>query len=230
MNKKKVLIVILSILAIIIIGLIVRETIIHNDGKIDKSNPMTREEIIALLDKGATYSNYYYCPSNEGDNYKTEYYIKDNVQVIYNDSKLYEWVDYNNSEQILLWGPEGTATIVNTTKREDNQHGYDYSTMTKSEFYNNEYEYIGEKEENGRTIIIVKLTTKNGLIRGINKYYIDKETGLILGRFNSNRLLFLTTFYAGGSNDRNVKIDIVTDEDIKKPDLTGYEIIDHRNK
>ena len=230
MNKKKILIIVLIILAITIIGLVVRETIIHNDGKIDKSNPMTREEIIALLDKGATYNNYYYCPSNEGDTYKTEYYIKDNIQVTYNNSKLYEWVDYNNSEQILLWGPEGTATIGNTTKREDNQNGYDYSTMAKPELYNNEYQYIGEKEENGRTIIIVKLTTKNGLSTGIDKYYIDKETGLILGRFNSNRFLFITTFHAGGSNDRNVKIDIVTDEDIKKPDLTGYEIIDHRNK
>lgn len=231
MNKRKILIGILIILAIIIIGLIVRETIIHNDGKIDKSNPMTREEIIALLDEGATYNNYYYCPSNEEDTCKTEYYIKDNVQVIYNDSKLFEWVDYNNSEKILLWGPQGTATIVGeTTKAENNQNGFDYSTMTNPEFYNNEYEYIGEKEENGRTIIIVKLTTKNGLLRGEDKYYIDKETGLILGRFNSNKFLFITKFYAGGSNSRNVKIDVVTDEDIKRPDLTEYEIIDHRNK
>ena len=231
MNKKKILIIVLIILAIIIIGLIVRETIIHNDGKIDKSNPMTREEIIALLDKGATYNNYYYCPSNEGDTNKTEYYIKDNIQVTYNNSKLYEWVDYNNSEQIWLWGREGTATIIGeATKRENNQHGFDYSTMTNPELYSNEYEYIGEKEENGRTIIIVKLKTKNGLLTGIDKYYIDKETGLILGRFNSNRFLFITTFHSGGSNSRNVKIDVVTDEDIKRPDLTGYEIIDYRNK
>ena len=231
MNKKKILIVILIILAIIIIGLIIRETIIHNDGKLDKSNPMTREEIIELLDKGATYNNYYYCPSNEGDTYKTEYYIKDNVQVTYNDSKMFEWCDYNNSEQIWLWGPKGTATIIGeTTKRENNQHGFDYSTMTNPEFYKNEYEYLGEKEENGRTIIIEKLTTKNGLLRGIEKYYIDKETGLILGRFNSTRILFITKFYSGGSNSRNLKIDIVTDEDIKRPDLTEYEIIDHRNE
>ena len=44
MNKKKILIIVLILLVIIIIGLIVRETVIHNDGKIDKSNPMTREE------------------------------------------------------------------------------------------------------------------------------------------------------------------------------------------
>ena len=231
MNKKKVLIIFLIILAIIIIGLIVREAIIYNDGKIDKSNPMTREEIIKLLDKGATYNNYYYCPSNKGDEHKTEYYIKDNVQVTYNDSKISEWCDYNSSEKIWFWGPKGTATIVGEiTKPENNQNGYDYSTMTNSEFYNNEYEYIGEKKENSRTIIIVKLKTKKGFLRGEDKYYIDKETGLILGNFNSTKVLFITTFYAGGANSRNVKINVVTDKDIKRPDLTGYKIIDYRNE
>lgn len=231
MNIKKVLTITLIILALILIGLTIREVTIHNDGKLDKSNPMTREEIIALLDKGATYNNYYYHSSGPEDEIQTEYYIKDNIQVIYQDSQLFEWRDYNNSEQILFWGPKGTATIIGETpKSEYNQFGYDYSTMAKPEFYNNEYEYLGETEENGRTIIIVKLKTVDGLQRGVNKYYIDKETGLILGRFYSSKLLFITTSYSGSSNDRNVKIDVVTDEDVKRPDLAGYEILDYREK
>ena len=54
--------------------------------------------------------------------------------------------------------------------------------------------------------------------------------GLILGRFYSSKLLFITTSYSGSSNDRNVKIDVVTDEDVKRPDLAGYEILDYREK
>lgn len=228
---KKLLIIFLIVLAIIAIGLTVREVMIHSDGKLDKSNPMTREEIVALLDKGATYNNYYYCPSGPEDETKTEYYIKDNVKVTYHNSQMIEWCDYNNSEKIWFVGPKGTATIIGeTTKFEYNQYGFDYSTMSKPELYNNEYEYLGEKEENGRTIIIVKLKTTNGLLKGVDKYYIDKETGLILGRFNSTKLLFITTYASGGSNNRNVKMDIVTDEDVKRPDLTGYEIIDNREK
>lgn len=229
MNIKKILTITLIILTVILIGLIIREVIIHSDGKLDKSNPMTREEIITLLDKGATYNNYYYHPSNSENETKTEYYIKDNIRAIYQDSKLLEWCDYNNSEQILLWGPKDTATLIGENpKTEYNQHGYDYSTMAQPELYNNEYEYLGEKEENGRTIIIVKLITKNGLRTGINKYYIDKETGLILGRFSSSKILFITEFYFGGSTDRNVKFDIVTDKYVKKPALTDYKILDYR--
>ncbi len=228
---KKLLIIFLIVLAIIAIGLTVREVMIHSDGKLDKSNPMTREEIVALLDKGATYNNYYYCPSNDEDTYKTEYYIKDNIMVRYVNSKMYDWYDYNNFECISLWGKEGTVVISDDLpENKDNQYGFDYSTMTKPELYNNEYEYLGEKEENGRKIIIIKLTTADGLLRGVDKYYIDKETGLILGRFNSSKLLFITINYFGGSNSRNVKMNIVTDGDVKRPDLTGYEIIDYREK
>ena len=102
---------IIGILVIFVVSFLIRELIIYNDGKLDKSNYVPREEIITLLNKGAIYNNYYYCPNNEDrkEAYRTEYYIKDNIQAIYLDSKLIEWTDYNNSEKILLTGADETA-------------------------------------------------------------------------------------------------------------------------
>lgn len=230
MKLKKLPIIIIGILVIFIVSFLIRELIIYNDGKLDKSNYVPREEIITLLNKGAIYNNYYYCPNNEDrkEAYRTEYYIKDNIQAIYLDSKLIEWTDYNNFEKILLTGADETATVVkNISKDSDSQCGYDYSVISKPEIYNNTYKYLGEKEEDGRKIIVIELSTNRRLIKKLDKYYIDKETGLILGRFTSSKFLFITTHFSGSAKNRNIKFNIVTNENITKPDLNKYKIVNY---
>ena len=53
MKLKKLPIIIIGILVIFIVSFLIRELIIYNDGKLDKSNYVPREEIITLLNKGA---------------------------------------------------------------------------------------------------------------------------------------------------------------------------------
>lgn len=78
---KKLLTIVLVFLIAILSIIMVREVILNNEGKLDKTSRMTREEVILLLEKGETYKNYYYSPETyENDEMKTEYYIKDNYK------------------------------------------------------------------------------------------------------------------------------------------------------
>ena len=82
-SSKKIILAIIILIIIIILALILREYIILNTGKLDKSSPMSREEVVSLLDAGSNYKNYYFSPKelNSKDNsYGTsETYIKDGI-------------------------------------------------------------------------------------------------------------------------------------------------------
>ncbi|MDO5557818.1 MAG: hypothetical protein Q4G05_06260 [Clostridia bacterium] len=222
MNLKKVLMGLLIIVVVVFAILIIRESIINNDGKLNKENLMTREETILLLQKGATYNNYYYSPDDIDNENKTEYYIKDNIVVCYNNSELMRWTDLNNMESISIWdmGKEKkVASIASEINVNPNsQAGYDYSLIADYDNYN--FKYLGEKEENGKTTIIVKTDFKGA--NGYTKFYIDKDTGVITARKDVTKFLFISVYTY--KCNRNVKFDIVTDEDIQKPDLEQYEV------
>lgn len=199
----------------------VRSAFLNNNGKLDKSNQMTKEEIISLLEKGATYNNYYYC-SNPDDELKTEYYIKDNVVTCYVGSKLESWTNYNTGEEIRIWGDK--ATISNNAKLpEDSQYGFDYSLISKEEIYGLNYKYIGEKALMNSNVIIVEESNTNAT----TKFVINKQTGLILERIDLSKF-FSITFLKIECN-RNVKTDIVTNKDIEKPDLSNYKILNYNS-
>lgn len=85
MKKIKVFFkILLVILCLVIVGVIGYEIMIQFDGFLDKSNSMTQEEVIALLDKGKEYPNYYASPRytylNRSNEDITEVYIRDNVK------------------------------------------------------------------------------------------------------------------------------------------------------
>ena len=222
---KKVLIVLLVIIILVLGVVIARELIINYDGKVDKSNPMTREEVIALLQKGKEYNNYYYCSNIEDNEMKTEHYIKDNVVATYLDGELKSWVDMSNKEIINIWnmGKEKLVATVGSgiNINLDSQAGFDYSLVTNEEHY--DFEYIGEIEREERTTVVVKMKFKGA--NGYAKFYIDKETGLIVGRTDITKAIFVSIYMY--ETDRNVKLDVVRDEDIQKPDSSKYEILEN---
>ena len=55
-----------------------------------------------------------------------------------------------------------------------------------------------------------------------SKYYIDKNTGVIVKKIIYNNFFFIT--FNSTEYDRNIKFDTVTDADILKPDLTKFTI------
>lgn len=228
---KKVLKIIGIIIAILIVALVIYYIVIHFDGFLNKDNPMTRSEIIELLEKGKEYPNYYYASEsswifgilNEG---KTETYIKDNIQKVVVDGKIHRWTNYNTKENIILTEQyegkkyAGISHLENFQENEESQSGFDYSLIVQEEIFNTDFKYLGEKQVDSRDIILVKVWNRDGFEVDSTKFYIDKETGLIMRRVDYTALGFIKI-----DCDRNVKMDIVTDEDIQRPDLEGYEIL-----
>lgn len=228
---KKVLKVLGIIIAILIVLVAIYYVVIHFDGFLNKDNPMTREEVVELLEKGKEYPNYYYASENSWifgslNETKTEIYIKDNVEKIMVDGKLHRWIDYNTQENILIFEDNegkkyaGISNLDNFEENEESQRGFDYSLISNEEVFNTDFKYLGEKQVDGRDTIIVKVWNKDWVEVDSTKFYIDKETGLITRRIDYSALGFIKI-----DCNRNVKMDIVTDEDIERPNLDGYEIL-----
>ncbi len=229
MGKKKIFKVLGIILSIILVALIVYFIMIHFNGFLNKDNSMTREETIKLLEKGKEYSNYYYAPKDKIlflniEENKTEYYIKDNIVKCVNNDQLLSWTDYNNNEIINIWEKDNNkyyatvSSLENYNENNESQRGFDYSIISNEEVFNMNFEYMGEKAYEGRTTILVKVWNQDSLKINSTIFYIDKETGLIMRRIDYTALGFLKM-----DCNRNVKFDIVTDNDIQKPNLEEYD-------
>lgn len=216
-TKKVVLIVVLCIVVLLIAIWGIREYVLWNDGKLQKDNPMSREEVLELLKKGEEYPNYHvsFVGSN---NEKYDIYVKDNVFVEYCNNEFRLREDYNTNEYIMIFktaDKEVAGINNNLQKQEYQQAGMDYSIVTESD-----YKYLGEKELDGRQVIYIQL--KNG--SAYTKFVIDKETGIIINRIDLSKAFIFTT--NKNESKRELKLDVVTDEDVARPDLSKYEVVE----
>lgn len=228
---KKALKVIGIIIVILIVALVIYYVAIHFDGFLNKDNPMTRSEIIELLEKGKTYPNYYYASESSWifgklNGSKTETYVKDNIEKCIVDGKINRWTDYNTGENIILTEQyqgkkhASISSLESFEMNEQSQSGFDYSLIAEEERFNTDFKYLGEKQIDGRDTIIVKVWNRDVFEVNSTKFYIDKETGLIVRRVDYAVLGLIKI-----DCDRNVKMDVVTDEDIQRPSLEGYEML-----
>ena len=104
---------------------------------------------------------------------------------------------------------------------ESTQLGY-YSVIYDMENFN--FKFKGLMKFNNRDTYVVEMkSNENSIFPLIIKYYIDKETGVIVNRREISKFIFITKEVK--QYDRGIKFDIVKNEDIRKPDLTDYEII-----
>ena len=121
---------------------------------------------------------------------------------------------------MTIWDINGEKKITighEAEKYSDSQYGFDFSTVVEAEKYGYKFEYLGEREKEGRKEILIQLNKTEGVNTGIIQFTIDKETGVILGRTDISKILFITTYK--NECDRNVKFNVVTDEDVKRPNL-----------
>ena len=216
-TKKVILIVVLCIVVLLIAIWGIREYVLWNDGKLQKDNPMSREEVLELLKKGEEYPNYHvsFVGSN---NEKYDIYVKDNVFVEYCNNEFRLREDYNTNEYIMIFktaDKEVAGVNNNLEKLEYQQGSMDYSIVNKLD-----YKYLGEKELDGRQVIYIQL--KNG--SAYTKFVIDKETGIIINRIDLSKAFIFTT--NKNESKRELKLDVVTDEDVARPDLSKYEVVE----
>lgn len=214
-TKKVVLIVVLCIVVLLIAIWGIREYVLWNDGKLQKDNPMSKEEVLELLKKGEEYPNYHvsFVGSN---NEKYDIYVKDNVFVEYYNNEFLRREDYNNNEYIMIFrtADKEVAGVNKELKKEQyRQNVMDYSIVNKLD-----YKYLGEKELDGRQVIYIQL--KSG--SAYTKFVIDKETGIIVNRIDLSKAFIFTT--NKNESKRELKLDVVTDEDVARPDLSKYEV------
>lgn len=217
-NTKKVLIGILLLLIIIAIVILCREYVLWNTGKLDTSNKMNRDEMITLLDKGATYPNYSYSSDVRSGEIKTKTVVKDNKVFTYIGSNLIKSEDYNTGDTTNYWDKDGEkieGEYNNPEISRYNQHNYDYSLIADYEHFGNyDYEYLGEKEDNGKTVILFQMNApkEDAFNSAGARFVVDKETGLILRRIEFSKYLFITTYQ--NNCNRNVSFDEISDSEL----------------
>lgn len=236
MEMKKILkIVGIIILALILIILIYFSTI-HFNGFLKKDNVMTREEVVALLKKGEKYPNYYYSPEDyiffrNLNEMKTEYYIKDGIIKCVNNGSILRWENYNTDEVISIMGKSNEKMYAGISSLKSyynyeykavlyNQRGFDYSIIADEKTFNTNFEYLGEKKYNERTTILVQVWNKDNTKVNPTIFYIDKDTGLIMKRIDYSAMGLIKL-----ECNRNVKLDVVTDKEVERPNLDNYEIL-----
>lgn len=221
--KKKILITILIIIVLIMLILVIREIYLNYD-KIENNNEeYTRDQVIEMLDNGSKYNNYYRTVNTE--NGKEEFYYKDNILACYYDSKLKYWMNLTDGSRRMIfiddYDSDSVGEVVDFENiifpMENTQLGY-YSTIYDTE--NFDFKYKGITKINDRDTLIVETDSKIDSSLKI-KYYIDKQTGVIVKRTEFDKVLFLTKDKK--EYDRGIRFDVVTEENIKEPDLTNVE-------
>lgn len=208
---KRILLIIIVILLISFGVLAVREICIRHEKGLDKSNPMSKEEVIKLLDNPT--NNYWIrqvSEETEGVQIPRETLAKDGKMKVYLYSDLIQWIDANTKEMLQINNESKTAFL-----------SHDGATIKQTTYFNDssiKYKYLGEKEENNKKFIVVELKGKSV----DRRLTINKDTGIIEGIKEFEKKGLITT--AIKKDNIEVQYDSVTDEDVAKPDLTGYTI------
>lgn len=229
MKFKKIIIIIITILFLFIVALLGYEIAIRIDRNLDKSNQISREEIIKLVEKD--YNNYVLTSKEIGTITENsgKVFVKDNVIKRVAKDRCYEYINYNTDEKIDIFSYP--VAYISSAKdfghdeygKKSQNHGVTYYNITDENKY--EFEYLGEKDINGRKTIVIKLIEVYHT-KDYYKYYIDKETGIIVGQ---------ELFYHGLAgilvkipNFIEIEFDCVTDEDVKRPNTVGHVVRDYR--
>jgi len=201
------------------------EIAIRIDNNLDKSNQMTREEIISLVKKD--YNNYVLTTKSLSIFTKqtVKVFVKDNVVKKVAGDRCWEYINYNTGERLdMISHP---VTYISSVKdfvedeysQKTQKHDITYYDLIDENKY--DFEYLGEKDINGRNTIVIKITDLYHT-KDYNKYYIDKETGLAVREIEkSNKEITRQTDIVV---DYKYEFNTVKDSDIVKPDTTDYII------
>ena len=208
----KIILTVIILILLFIVGILsIREICIRKEKDLNNSNPMSKEEVINLLENPV--SNYWIRTISEEMNGKSmpqEVLVKDGKFKVYMYSDLIQWVDANTKEMLQINNESKTALL-----------SHDGATIKQTTYFNDssiKYKYLGEKEENNKKIIVVELKGKSV----DRRLTINKDTGIIEGIKEFEKKGLITTSIK--KDNIEVQYDSVTDEDIAKPDLTGYTI------
>ena len=202
-------------------------------------NPITdytREDIIELLESGRDYNNYSFCKSDEDNEVIVKF--KDGVEIT-NTKEMIIYTSYNEDKQIIT--KDNIALVTKVPRTEPIMSSYIQENIT---FFKDEkwaFECLSKDKYNGLECVKVRLTQKihvddyteswwwnlteetdTNYVMVTLDYWISLESGLVaktLIKGEADTGKNETLIY-----DYKLQLNTVTDDDVKLPDLQGYEV------
>lgn len=159
---------------------------------------------------------------------------KDNLQkkFLKNNNKMLIYYDKEKNEKLEIMPEEKIIVDIDTIKQFDMKNAIDYTLASSTR--KNKYKYKGIEKYNGKEFYVVKYNKEifdelveattwidkaenSSNVDKIKAYgYIDMDTGFVVKD---------VMYFEGEKSitEWDIKIDCVTDKDVKRPDLTGYK-------
>ncbi len=200
MKIIKILLVIIIVCGILLSFKILFKTSTHSQ--------YTRNDIINLLYKIKECTNYSFEYKDKEQN-KITYKFKNNV-VISEFYGICAYINYNTNENILL-NKIVKKAIISTV--ESTYNTYASSVLETINDFTYQYTYLKEENYNNHNCIVFQLDKNNNYL----KIWIDSDSGFVLKTEEKDGTSTEIIEYY-------INFNSVTDDDIKKPDLTEYEI------
>lgn len=229
-------VIILVIVILVLSGILAFK--ILNQKNISPSQNMSREEVRQLLEKGAKVDNYIAKYTIEIDDERQDVtkIVKGNI-IILETETMYTWQNLDTEERIIISYDKKTAIYskesgigTDISKSLPSQKDV-ISFMDDAEY---EYSYIKEEKIEGIEYEVIELSctyttagsseTDKEDVKSKAMIWINKDSGMV------------TKYETDVKNDMgeksstsfeyDIQINVVKDEDIKKPSLDGYEVID----
>ena len=199
------------IMLIIIIGL---GTILIVKTK--SSKELTRESVIQLLEKGETCNNYYCEKTTNYYDVNTIRKIKGNKMLITAEG-ITEYINYDTKEVLVISEKSKTAmkTTIDSNKLMLPDKIYYSSYLEFIKNNENAYKYLGTEKIDEFNCIKIEIEIKKEKYN----FWIDQETGLLI-KLKSESEETKTSV----EENYKIKLNCVTDEDLKVPDLSGYKV------
>lgn len=207
MKKINIFKIVLSVLLIILLIICIhtiRNGIIIN--KLYKKQNEIKES------KNYSYISEHYTTESSKNKNKIEHYHKEGIdKLVLNEGNIIMWYDSSSKENIVI----DTSQKVADVSTSDFLVGSDFPI------------YINDTKKSVGSYITSKIT--NDEIDGIKCYkvedseqtvWIDKEKGMILKILNKNERKNEVVEY------KEWKFDVLKDDEMTKPELEGYEIIE----
>ncbi|MCL2382901.1 MAG: hypothetical protein FWC79_01725 [Oscillospiraceae bacterium] len=217
--RKGIIVVISIIILVIGMWLVIRN--------MSSEEEMSREEIIELVRGGLDlYSANYSHATLVLDRNTTKH--KGNIFISTSEEGTF-WIDVETEEVIEINHIERKAEITSGNHPRlleilvnEILPGDIYEILKNEEF---EFEFVDGDENND--FIVVQLSRTGEIVPGLStrdvfKVWIAKDTGVISRVKNGfEREILIWRL--------EVEFNVVTEEDIVRPDLDGYEVVDHSN-
>lgn len=240
-KKNKKIITVISILLLLFVILVFCT---------ENSNYMSKNEIIKLVENAYNHNNYFVQveqrPVFNDENLKEfaeqyimnmQFYYKDNISVFKsntagnNEFNIISYNNYNTKENVTIYTSDNEKSVSTYNSNSDEKID---QLFIKGLENADSYKFCGEGKINEKDVYILEITSFNSYsydlthnIFGINDdkniftVYIEKQTGLIL-KVEYN-YFYKNEKKSNFVGEYNYKFDMVTDEDIKWPDLNEYK-------